>query len=129
MDLLKLIGESHEETLLVSENDTANRYGSGLLEVFATPAMIALMEKTALQTVLPELEEGYDTVGIEISVKHIKATAIGKHVRCSAELISVDRNKLNFSVTAWDEDDKIGFGTHTRYIIQTKEFLTNLHKH
>ncbi len=112
--------------IIVTPKDTAKAYGSGLVEVFATPAMVALMEKTALQLVAPHLEEGKNTVGTEISVKHIKATPLGKRVQSYAKLVEINGSKLKFEVEAYDEDGLIGTGTHKRYIIDEKAFMEGL---
>jgi len=115
-----------ELEIIVTPQDTAKAYGSGLVEVFATPAMVALMEKTALQLVAPHLEEGKNTVGTEISVKHIKATPLGKRVQSFAKLVEINGPKLKFEVEAYDEDGLIGTGTHKRYIIDEKAFMASL---
>jgi len=120
------IGTEKEIEILVTPNDSAKSYGSGLVEVFATPAMIALMEKTALQLAMPFLEEGMNTVGTEISVKHIKATALGKRVQSYAKLIEANGAKLVFEVEAYDEDGMIGKGIHKRYVINEEEFMKSL---
>lgn len=120
------IGTEKEIEILVTPNDSAKSYGSGLVEVFATPAMIALMEKTALQLAMPFLEEGMNTVGTEISVKHIKATALGKRVQSYAKLIEANGAKLIFEVEAYDEDGMIGKGIHKRYVINEEEFMKSL---
>jgi fluoroacetyl-CoA thioesterase len=118
------IGLSHIETQRVTSNTTAMHYGSGLLEVFATPAMIAIMEKAALNAVRQKLPEGYDTVGTEISVRHIKATPKGMKVKSEATLKEVNGSKLLFEVIAWDEEGEIGRGTHYRKIIETEKFMS-----
>ncbi|NVO09286.1 MAG: thioesterase family protein [Bacteroidales bacterium] len=118
------IGLSHLETQRVTSNTTALHYGSGLVDIFATPAMIALMEKAALNAVRQKLPEGYNTVGTEISVKHIKATPKGMKVKSEATLKEINGNKLIFEVLAWDEEGEIGRGTHSRKIIETEKFMS-----
>lgn len=106
---------------VVREN-TAAAVGSGMLEVFATPMMIALMEKTACESVAPYLEEGSGTVGTELNVKHVAATPIGMQVTCETELVEVDGRRLVFHVKASDEAGLIGEGTHERFIINNEKF-------
>lgn len=119
-------GISSVMEMTVTENDTASKYGSGDLEVFATPAMIALMENTAKSCVGLHLPCGYSTVGIEVNVKHVKPTPLGMKVRCEAVLTKVEGKRLYFKVEASDEKGKIGEGTHTRYIINSKDFMKNM---
>lgn len=108
--------------IIVTEELTARSMGSGNLEVYATPAMIALMEGTAAESVKSELDEGKGSVGTSIKVKHLAATPIGMRVRCESELIEASGRRLVFRVSAFDEKDKIGEGTHERFIISNDKF-------
>lgn len=114
--------KGNDEIKVVAEN-TAKSVGSGMLEVFATPAMIALMEKTASESVMPYLDEGEGTVGISLNVRHVSATPIGLTVFCESELVEIDRKRLVFSVKASDEKGLIGEGTHERFVINNKKFM------
>ncbi len=109
----------------VTENDTAKKFGSGEVLVFATPMMIGLMENAALRAVDPHLPPGFATVGTHVDVKHLAATPVGMNVRAEAELIEIKGKKLTFKITAFDELDKIGEGLHTRYIIELKPFIAS----
>lgn len=120
------VGMTLEMSQKVEVKDTAKAYGSGLVEVFATPAMVALMEKTALNVVHKALAEGQNTVGTEVSVKHVKATPMGMEVRCKATLVAHDGPKLTFEVEAYDEQGLIGKGIHKRYIIDEAAFMKSL---
>ena len=119
-------GMTNVEKITVSKDKTASFYGSGSLDVFATPAMIALIENCALNCVEEALEEGYSTVGTKVDVRHLKATKLGKNVEARVELIVIDDKKLTFKVKAYDEERMIGEGIHKRYIINKKDFLNNL---
>jgi len=120
------LGIKGVKEIIVKDEDTAAHYGSGLIEVFATPAMIGLMEKTAQQSIQPYLPDGFITLGTEVSIKHLKATLIGIKVKCESKLIRQDGKKLFFEVNVWDENGQIGSGTHARYIIDTQKFMEKL---
>ena len=102
---------------------TAEALGSGLLPVFATPAVVALAEETAWKSVAPELEEGQGTVGTRMELSHIAATPVGMAVRCETELIEIDRRKLVFAIEVFDEKEKVAEGRHERFIIDNAKFL------
>ena len=119
-------GVRGRETLTVRPEDTAVHYGSGGVEVFATPAMIALMEKTCLNSVRSFLPEGIGTVGIRVDVTHHRATPVGCKVVCTSRLAELDRRRLVFDVLAEDEKGEIGRGRHERFIIDTARFMARL---
>ena len=112
--------------ITVTKELTAISLGSGDLEVYATPAMIALMEETASESVKPGLEVGQGSVGTCIAIKHLAATPIGMRVRCESELVEVDGRRLVFNITAYDEKEKIGEGTHERFIISNDKFQSKV---
>ena len=126
MEIKILPGIKHHEEIIVAENHSALAFGSGSVDVFATPAMIAFLEKTALNSIQSILPVGYTTVGTEVKIKHLKATPIGKQVRSDSYLKSVDGKKLLFELHAWDDKGMIGIGTHTRVIVEEKVFMENL---
>jgi predicted thioesterase len=107
----------------VTAENTACAWGSGGLEVYATPAMAALLEGACLNAVDPLLPPGYSTVGTELNVKHIAATPLGMRVRAEGELLEIDGRRLLFMVEVYDEAGKIGEGTHSRFIIENEKFL------
>ncbi len=110
----------------VTPEMSAARIGSGLVEVFATPMMVALIEQTCLESVLPHLEEGQGTVGTLVNVSHTAATPVGRRVWCESELVIVDRRRLVFSVKAYDECGLIGEGSHERFVIDTAQFMEKI---
>lgn len=120
-DLKKgIVGEAR---IKVSEDNTAIKFGSGKVNVFGTPAMIALMEEACINAVDSLLPDAYATVGIDLRIKHIAATPIGMHITASAKLVNIDSRKLTFKVEAFDEKEKIGEGDHFRYIIELDKFI------
>lgn len=122
MENLKIGAEGYLEKI-VENKDTAISYGSGLIEVFATPAMIGLMEMTAQLSVQELLLEGYTTVGTEVNIKHIKASLVGEKVYAKTVLLEIDGKKLVFEVAAFDTKAQIGLGTHTRFIVHKEGFM------
>ena len=114
----------HEQT--VTPAMSAARVGSGLVDVFATPMLVALVEQTCYESVLPHLDEGQGTVGTLVNVSHLSATPIGKRVWCDSELTEVDRRRLVFCVKAYDEAGLIGEGTHERFVIDTEKFMAKI---
>ena len=126
MDYEGLVGLVHSETLVVRHEDTAAVYGSGSLEVFATPAMIALMEKTCLEGVNDKIGEGNTTVGVAVNIKHLKASPVGATIRCEATLVKVDRRLLVFEVRCYEDHALIGEGTHERFVVDSERFMRKI---
>ena len=112
-------------TKVVLEN-CAVSVGSGDLEVFATPAMIALMENAAMNAVAAALPEGSTTVGSEMNATHIKPTGIGGDVAATATLKTIEGRKLTFEVVATDDKGTIGEGHHVRYVVDRTKFMSKL---
>ena len=112
----------------VTDENTALKFGSGTVTVFATPAMVGLMEKAAINAVDELLPGGFATVGTHLDIKHLAATPLNMIVVAKAELIEISGNKLKFKVEAFDEVEKIGEGFHSRYIIQLENFLDRTNK-
>lgn len=117
------VGMKAEQKVTVTEDMTAAAMGSGALEVLATPCMIALMEGTAQSAIQTFLEDGQGSVGTRIDVKHLAATPVGMEVTCTVEVTEIDRRRIVFHVEAFDEVEKIGEGTHERFIISNDRFL------
>ncbi|MGB9803965.1 thioesterase family protein [Desulfofundulus sp.] len=117
------IGLRGQAVARVTEENTALAYGSGGAKVFATPAMIGLMESAALSSVDPLLEPGQITVGIRVDVEHLAATPIGMEVVARSELVEIDGKRLVFRVEAHDERELIGRGIHERFIVNQERFL------
>ncbi|HPB02298.1 MAG: thioesterase family protein [Bacteroidales bacterium] len=110
----------------VTAEDSANTYGSGMVDVLATPAMIAFMEKTCLLLALDHLEPGFNTVGIAVDITHNKATPIGMNMRCIASLLEIEGKILKFHVEVFDDQGKAGAGFHKRAIINVEKFMAKL---
>ena len=107
---------------VVTEANTAKHLGSGNVEVFATPAMVRLMEEAGVAAVDHLLPEGQRTVGVSLNVRHSAATPLGMSVTVRAELVEVEGRRLTFRVEAFDEVEKVGEGTHQRYVIDVAHF-------
>ena len=124
MELKK--GLSSQSLVAVSAGNTAAAMGSGDLDVFATPAMVALMENAAMKAVADALPEGSTTVGAEMNVTHIKPSGLGAEITATAVLTGVEGRKLTFNVGARDAEGLIGEGIHVRYIVDREKFMAKV---
>ncbi len=116
------IGLSKSVSEIVSNDSTAKTVGSGSLDVYATPMMIARMEEAAATLTEEQLPEGYTSVGILMNVAHTSATPCGIKVSATAKLVKVEGKKLTFEVKAEDEAGEIGRGIHERFIVESRRF-------
>ena len=119
-------GLTHTSKIKVTLENCASAVGSGGLDVFATPSMVALMENAAMNAVAPFLPEGSTTVGAEIDTTHIKPSALGAEIEATATLTAVEGRKLVFDVEARDTSGTIGKGTHVRFIVDIERFMAKL---
>lgn len=116
-------GIKNRAEIIVTEEMTAAAAGSGLLPVYGTPFLVALMENTAHTSITEELAEGQGTVGTRMDVRHLAATPVGMKVTCESELTEVDRRRLVFTIKAYDEAGLIAEAVHERFIIDNERFL------
>ena len=121
-------GIKNEKTITVTADKTAEAMGSGILPVFATPAMVALMENTAAESVEALVGEGNTTVGTLINVKHLAADPIGAVVTCESELVETDGRKLAFEIKAFDRDGVVGEAYHERFVVDKTRFMDKVQK-
>ena len=119
-------GLSAQSVATVCDANTAAAMDSGDLPVFATPAMVALMEHAAMKAVAAELEEGATTVGAEMNVTHIKPSGLGAEITATAVLTAVEGGKLTFNVGARDAEGMIGEGVHVRFVVDRTRFMAKV---
>ncbi len=130
MELTELFqaGMSREEEILVEPKYLALHMGSGDAGVLATPWMIAFMEWVSHHLLSASLPQGYSSVGTQLNVRHLAATPPGIKVRVRAEILGVEGSRVDFKVEAWDPQEKIGEGTHERYVIEEERFMKRVAK-
>ena len=120
------IGHTYTATTEVSQEKSALAMGSGNLMVFATPALVALMENAAMMAVASSLPEGSTTVGGAINIQHTRPSGMGQEVSATARLVAVDGRKLSFELVAHDALGVIGEGTHVRFIVDAERFMAKV---
>lgn len=117
------VGITGEHTREVTYEISAATVGSGTVAVLATPAMIAMMELAAQQSVQPYLSDGEATVGTMVNIKHLKATPIGAHATAKSKLLEVNGRELVFEVNCYDDAGLVGAGEHRRFVIDQAPFM------
>lgn len=118
-----LPGMIYEESRIVGKEDTAEFHGSGDLPVYATPAMVALMEYAAKELVKPGLAPGETTVGTRMDITHLKATPVGNEISVKAELTEIQGRKVSFTIEAYDKETLIGQAVHERAVVDRERFM------
>ncbi|WP_242694085.1 thioesterase family protein [Proteiniclasticum aestuarii] len=121
-------GMVYEHTKIVTEEDTAEAHGSGDLPVYATPALVALMEYASKELVKPGLSEGETTVGVKMDISHLKATVVGGAVRARAELLEMEGRRLHFRIEAYEGEMLIGEAIHDRVMVDAQRFMSKFSK-
>ena len=117
------VGIKGRADTVVTEQNTASAVGFGLVPVFGTPFLCALMEEAAWKSIAPHLEPGQSTVGTRLDISHDSATPVGMKVWAESEVTQVDGRRIELKVAAYDEKGPIGQGTHQRFIVQDEKFL------
>ena len=108
--------------LVVAEEHTAPRVGSGRVHVLATPVMINVIEAAALAAIEHLLPEGYQSLGTRLDIRHFAATPVGMRVRAEVEVERVDGRTVSFRVSVSDEKEPVGDGTHERMVVNVSRF-------
>jgi fluoroacetyl-CoA thioesterase len=116
-------GLTAEAETVVTEDNTAERLGSGSVPVFGTPALVGLMESAAIKAFEGRLPPSATSVGGRIDVRHLAPTPVGMRVRARAKLVEVEGRRLVFQIEAWDEREQIGEATHERFVVDRERFL------
>ena len=124
------IGKYATVKMIVNDTNTAKTIGSGSLDVFSTPMMIALMEKAACEVLADNLESEHTSVGTQVNIMHTAASPAGMEITATATIESISGREIKFAVVAHDDAGEIGRGTHTRFIVDKARFMekTNMRK-
>lgn len=117
------VGDSIILSEEVVHENTAEIWGSGSLPVYATPAMILLVEKAAVALLADKLDNGLTTVGTKLNISHVSATPIGGTITCRCTLTEIDRKRLEFHVEVTDQNGRVGIGAHERFIVASEPFM------
>jgi len=120
------VGTKRTQAWVVGREHLASAFGSGLVDVLATPVLVGFCEECARGMIDPELPNWQKTVGTKISLEHVAATPPGMRVRVTAELVAVDRRRLSFRLEAHDDVELVGRATHERFVIDAARFAATV---
>jgi fluoroacetyl-CoA thioesterase len=116
------IGMAAENSVTVTADMTVGHFVANMPQVYATPMMILHMEMASGFAIASHLPDGYVSVGMDVKIRHLAATPVGRTVRAISRVIAIDLKSVVFEVEAWDDERKIGDGTHRRGIVNVLEF-------
>jgi fluoroacetyl-CoA thioesterase len=116
------IGMTAEQAVTVTPQMTVGHFVANMPQVYATPMMILLMEMASGSAIEAHLPKGFVSVGMDVKVRHLAATPVGRKVRALSRVVRIDPKSVVFEVEAWDGDRKIGDGTHRRGVVNVAEF-------
>ena len=116
------LGMTAEQTVTVTSEMTVGHFVANMPRVYATPMMILHMEMASGSAIAAHLPDGFVSVGMDVKVRHLAATPVGRKVRAISRVVQIDPKSVVFEVDAWDGDRKIGDGTHRRGIVNVVEF-------
>jgi predicted thioesterase len=119
-------GKTAAATATVTGQNTAKAVGSGSLDVFATPMMVALMERAACECLAGALEPGQASVGTSVDIEHTAASPLGMEITATATVAVIDGRKIEFAVAARDAKGEIGRGKHTRVVVDGERFMAKV---
>jgi fluoroacetyl-CoA thioesterase len=117
------VGVKGEAMCLVNEENTAEKFASGAVPVFGTPALVALIEQAAINALLSYIPEGYTTVGTRIDLEHLAASPLGMKINAVAKLTEIDGRRLIFKAEAFDDIEKVGEAIHVRFAVNLERFV------
>lgn len=120
------VGTSNEVTFVVEPQHTIEFAGDGMPPVLSTPNLIQILERTARQSLLPFLEEGERSVGVEVEIRHLAPVPIGKRVTASTRVIRADGREISFHIEARDEQEVVARGAHKRAVIRVEKFAARV---
>jgi fluoroacetyl-CoA thioesterase len=120
------VGLRAERTITVRPDLTVSHFVPKMPAVFATPMMIMEMEMASADAVAPRLVQGWVTVGTEVDIRHLGASAIGALIRTTARVIAVERRVIRFEVEAYEGERRIGDGCHARGLVNVASFEKRL---
>jgi fluoroacetyl-CoA thioesterase len=121
------LGLISEATYEINQGWSATALGSGTLEVLGTPAIAIMVEQICREMVNPILNAGQTSVGSTLNIRHLAPTPVGDVIQLQAEIVSLEKNTVEFKVKIWDSVELVGEADHRRVIIDVDRFLKHVY--